>query len=110
VGVNLSIPDDEFPPDLRWPGTSIGGGAGSETVLDELNSALGRWVEAPAPEVLDGFAARDALRGREVSWDGSDAGSGTGIAAGVDERGNLLVDSAAGERVALGAGEVSLTL
>ena len=47
---------------------------------------------------------RDALLGREVSWDG-----GSGVADGVDERGFLLVRLADGDRVALGAGDVHLT-
>ena len=58
------------------------------------------------------FEARDALRGREIAWEGA-GGSGTqgeGVADGIDERGNLVVVTDAGERLALGAGEVSLRL
>ena len=50
-------------------------------------------------------AERDALRGREVSWDG-----GSGVADGVGDSGDLLVLTAGGDRVALGAGEVHLTV
>jgi biotin-(acetyl-CoA carboxylase) ligase len=56
--------------------------------------------------VLDDLRRRDALSGRTVSWEG--AGEGRGTARGVDERGNLVVETGAGERVALGAGEVRL--
>ena len=47
--------------------------------------------------------SRDALAGREVAW-----ADGRGRAAGVDDAGRLLVESAGG-RVALDAGEVHLT-
>jgi BirA family transcriptional regulator, biotin operon repressor / biotin---[acetyl-CoA-carboxylase] ligase len=108
VGVNLTIADEEFPPDLRWPATSVGHGASPETVRAALDAALGRWVAAQADAVLEEFARRDALRGREVSWSDAAPG-GSGTAAGVDERGYLLVETADGA-VALGAGEVSLRL
>ena len=49
-------------------------------------------------------AERDALRGREVSWE-----KGSGVAEGIDERGYLVVRLADGDRVALGAGDVHLT-
>jgi BirA family biotin operon repressor/biotin-[acetyl-CoA-carboxylase] ligase len=107
VGVNLSIGDEEFPRDLRWPATSVGDGE-PEGALAALNRGLGRWTGAAPAEVLEAFAARDVLRGREVSWEGGgEPPSGTGVASGVDARGNLLVE-AGGERIALGAGEVSL--
>ena len=52
-----------------------------------------------------------ALAGREISWDGGpDEGDRAGVAAGIDQRGNLLVRTAGGETVALGSGEVHLTL
>ena len=69
-----------------------------------LNRHLDRWVEADPATVLADWRQRDALRGREIAWDG-----GSGVADGVDERGYLLVVTADGDRVALGAGEVHLT-
>jgi len=107
VGVNVSIGEDEFPGDLRWPAVSLGGGVEVGEVREALNEALGRWVEAPAKDVLAAFGARDALEGREVSWD---EGARSGVAAGVDERGNLLVREDGGDVVSLGSGEVSLRL
>ena len=107
VGVNLAVADDEFPADLRWPATSVGHGVTPAQARLALDEALGQWVTAPDDRVLEGFAARDALAGQEVSWTGS--GEGAGVARGVDERGNLLVE-AGGETLALGAGEVSLRL
>ena len=50
------------------------------------------------------LAQRDALRGREVAWEG-----GSGVADGIDDRGYLVVVTPAGDRIAVGAGEVHLT-
>ena len=112
VGLNLAIADDEFPDDLRWPATSLGHGVGVDQALAALMESLGNWVEADPDEVASAFGLRDALRGRQVAWDGAGgaAGSGLGTAAGIDARGNLIVETASGERVALGSGEVSLRL
>jgi BirA family biotin operon repressor/biotin-[acetyl-CoA-carboxylase] ligase len=110
VGLNVAIPPEDFPDDLRWPATSVGSGATVDGSRRALDRALGRWVEASAKEVLEAFAARDALRGREISWEGAGVEDGSGVAEGTDEDGNLLVRTPAGERVALGAGEVSLRL
>ena len=112
VGLNLSIPDDGFPADLRWPATSLGHGAGVADALAALRIALGRWTAAGPEEVAAAFGARDALRGREVGWEGAggSGANGSGRADGIDERGNLIVVTDAGERVSLGAGEVSLRL
>ena len=69
-------------------------------------------MDAPPERVLEEFAARDALRGREIRWEGAgaDSPSGAGRAEGIDERGNLLVATDDGRRLSLGAGEVQLAL
>ena len=71
VGLNLSIADDEFPDDLRWPATSLGHGVGVDQALAALREALGRWVAAGPDEVVAAFESRDALRGREIAWEGA---------------------------------------
>ena len=53
--------------------------------------------------LLDEWRARDALLGREVGWAG-----GSGVAAGIDGDGRLVVELAGGGRTALDAGEVHL--
>ena len=65
-----------------------------------------------AGAVVSAFAERDALRGRQVSWEGAGGAerSGAGMAAGIDARGNLIVETANGDQVTLGSGEVSLRL
>ena len=112
VGLNLSIPDDGFPDDLRWPATSLGNGVGVDQALVALREALGRWTAAGPGEVVAAFEARDALRGREIAWEGAggSGAQGEGVADGIDDRGNLVVITNSGERLSLGAGEVSLRL
>ncbi len=126
IGLNLTIAPDEFPPDLRATAVSIFGSTGGDmgesrrslpavapaglphvavNATAAVNRHLDHWVEADPDAVLTEWRTRDALRGREVSWD-----AGSGIADGVDERGYLLVRLADGDRVALGAGEVHLRL
>jgi len=70
-----------------------------------LNRHLDRWVFADRSEILTAWRERDALRGREVSWEG-----GAGVADGIEDSGDLVVVAAGGERVVLGAGEVHLRL
>jgi BirA family biotin operon repressor/biotin-[acetyl-CoA-carboxylase] ligase len=112
IGLNVSIEPGEFPDDLRQPATSVGHGVSIEDALEAVCAALGDWVEAPADRVVGEFEARDALRGREISWTGAggEAGDGSGVADGIDERGNLVVVTDEGKRLSLGSGEVTLTL
>jgi BirA family biotin operon repressor/biotin-[acetyl-CoA-carboxylase] ligase len=116
VGLNVAVPEEGFPAELRDSAISLApteSGEGAppgraptvSEVLRELNQALGRWVEAPGEEVLGPYRARDALVGRRVSWEG-----GSGVAAGVDRLGHLLVDVEGGAPVVLGAGEVHLAV
>jgi BirA family biotin operon repressor/biotin-[acetyl-CoA-carboxylase] ligase len=127
IGLNLTIAPDEFPPDLRQPAVSLFGDGegprrgprrsnsgeapagpppGPSIVAQALNRQLDRWVEASDREVLDQWRRRDGLRGREISWDD---GRSSGIADGIDDRGNLVVLTGGG-RVSLGAGEVQIRL
>ncbi|HEY5942265.1 MAG TPA: biotin--[acetyl-CoA-carboxylase] ligase [Solirubrobacterales bacterium] len=121
IGLNLFIEDHEFPIDLRDRATSIftgdqrtqeRGSAGPSRqlsagppLLGPLNERLNHWVQAETDAVLSEWRKRDALFGREIAWEG-----GSGVADGIDDRGYLLVVTTAGDRVALGAGEVHLTL
>jgi BirA family biotin operon repressor/biotin-[acetyl-CoA-carboxylase] ligase len=112
IGINLAIADEEFPADLRWPATSVGRGVEPEAMLAALCECLDEWVAARGDEVVDAFDTRDALRGRRIGWEGAGGAtaSGAGLAAGIDERGNLLVEADAGGVATLGAGEVQLAL
>jgi BirA family biotin operon repressor/biotin-[acetyl-CoA-carboxylase] ligase len=112
IGLNLAIGQAEFPSDLRWPATSVGSGVTTETALAAVNQRLGMWADASPGRVLEEYAARDALRGREIRWEGAGAGSASvaGRADGIDERGHLVVACDDGRRLSLGAGEVQLTV
>ncbi|HWA54822.1 MAG TPA: biotin--[acetyl-CoA-carboxylase] ligase [Solirubrobacterales bacterium] len=105
VGLNLSIEPHEFPDDLRQPAVSLGGGVTPEAARRALDAQLGHWVFAEEADVLEEWRRRDGLRGREVAWE-----DGSGVADGIDDRGNLVVVVPGGDRISLGAGEVSLRL
>jgi BirA family biotin operon repressor/biotin-[acetyl-CoA-carboxylase] ligase len=105
IGLNLSIEPHEFPADLRQPATSLGGGVSPEQAREELGLQLARWAYASEEEVLAEWRGRDGLIGREVAWE-----DGSGVADGIDARGNLVVAIPGGDRVSLGAGEVQLRL
>lgn len=105
VGLNLAIAAHEFPPELRETATSLDGTTGREGARAALDECVERWVEAEPAQVLEEWRGRDALCGRQISWE-----DGSGVADGIDERGCLVVVTAAGDRVALGAGEVHLRL
>jgi biotin-(acetyl-CoA carboxylase) ligase len=93
----------ELPPDLRDSAGTLGlEPTAIEPVLGELLEQLAVWRTAPAEETLEALCERDALREREVGWEG-----GSGVAAGIDGEGRLLVETERG-RVALEAGEVHL--
>ena len=47
IGVNVAIEREEFPADLRWPATSVGGGASVAELHERLSATLGEWVAAP---------------------------------------------------------------
>ncbi|HEX3737837.1 MAG TPA: biotin--[acetyl-CoA-carboxylase] ligase [Solirubrobacterales bacterium] len=102
IGLNLTISPDEFPTELQERATSLFPPRPNEASA-VLNDRLAEWLDASEERVLAAWRERDALRGREVSWEG-----GSGVAEGIDERGYLVVRLADGDRVVLGAGDVHL--
>jgi BirA family biotin operon repressor/biotin-[acetyl-CoA-carboxylase] ligase len=106
VGLNVGTQADEFPDELRDTATSLAvegkRDPGVEAVLAGVLDALDEWLGRPPRDILTAWRERDALAGREVRWSG-----GEGIAAGLDDSGALLVETAGGH-VALDAGEVHL--
>ena len=109
IGVNVAIEPKEFPSKLRWPATSIGHGVTLDEARAAIDRALSEWVDSEPDRVIAAFGERDALDGRRLTWSGVEE-EGSGVGAGVDARGNLLVVRDDGERVALGSGEVQLVL
>jgi BirA family biotin operon repressor/biotin-[acetyl-CoA-carboxylase] ligase len=104
IGLNVSIAEEAFPPELRETATSIGNGVAVEEALARVNERLSEWVDADQSRVREEFTRRDGLAGRRIAWE-----EGEGVANGIDERGNLLVETESG-RVTLGAGEVHLAV
>jgi BirA family biotin operon repressor/biotin-[acetyl-CoA-carboxylase] ligase len=126
IGLNLFISREEFPPELRDTAISLfdpghkGGGWGPagppplwppgpppsapSAAAEVLSHHLDRWTAAAPEEILGAWRERDALKGRKVEWE-----DGSGVADGVDDRGYLVVVTAGGDRIAVGAGEVHLT-
>jgi BirA family biotin operon repressor/biotin-[acetyl-CoA-carboxylase] ligase len=102
VGIGLNTGVREFPEELRETATTLDL-PDPDAALGPLLAALDRWLAADPEEILAAWRARDALLGSTVRWQ-----DGEGTARGVDDTGSLLVETAAGEVVALGAGEVHL--
>jgi len=104
IGVNVAVRVEDLPPELHGTAATLGRPAADvEPFLATLLDAIERALALPTRELLDAWRARDALRGRQISWSG-----GTGTAAGIDGEGRLMVDLAGGGRTALDAGEVHL--
>lgn len=104
IGVNVAIDSRDLPSDLRETAAGLGRPASElEAALIQLLSALERRLAEPAASTLEALRAVDALLGRPVTWDG-----GSGVGAGLDASGRLLVHRADGALVRLGAGEVHL--
>jgi BirA family biotin operon repressor/biotin-[acetyl-CoA-carboxylase] ligase len=104
IGLNVAVALDELPDDVRPIAATLGLGRDAiEPMLERLLGALARHLAAPPEQILEAWRARDALLGEPVSWT-----AGSGVAQGVDGDGRLVVELAAGGRVALDAGEVHL--
>ena len=106
IGVNVAVRVDELPVELRDSAASLGlPGEEIEPLLARLLAVLQERLGEPSAEALDAWRARDALRGREISW-----AAGRGRADGVDGNGRLIVELAGGGHTTLDAGEVHLAV
>jgi BirA family biotin operon repressor/biotin-[acetyl-CoA-carboxylase] ligase len=104
IGVNVALRLEELPPELHDSAGTLGlEPTDLEPTLERLLTTLEDALALDEAALLDAYRARDALRGREVSWS-----TGRGRAAGIDGAGRLIVELAEGGRTALSAGEVHL--
>jgi BirA family transcriptional regulator, biotin operon repressor / biotin---[acetyl-CoA-carboxylase] ligase len=104
VGLNVALRIEDLPPELHETAGTLGlEPTDLEPTLERLLAALERTLALDEATLLDAYRARDALRGREVSWT-----TGRGRAAGIDGEGRLVVELPEGGRTALSAGEVHL--
>ena len=102
IGLNVALRVSDFPPELRERAGTLG-----SRPMRSSRCWTSSWVTWGSGSSRRGFRVRavrerDALLGRPVRWAG-----GSGIGAGVDEEGRLLVATETGT-VALDAGEVHL--
>jgi BirA family biotin operon repressor/biotin-[acetyl-CoA-carboxylase] ligase len=104
IGLNTRVRLEDMPEELRETATTLALDPGVDA-LKPLLERLEFWISASASEIVAAWQKRDALLGREISWDG-----GRGIANGIDEDGNLRVLHDDGSETSVGAGEVHLTL
>lgn len=104
VGLNVAVRLEELPVELHEIAATLGmTEAEIEPTLDLLLAALQRRLREPAETTLQAWRARDALRGREITWS-----AGRGRARGIDGTGRLVVELPAGGNTTLEAGEVHL--
>jgi BirA family biotin operon repressor/biotin-[acetyl-CoA-carboxylase] ligase len=104
IGLNVSVRVAQLPTGVRERAASLQLPTSAiEPLLERLLGTLARRLAEPAEVVLEAWRARDALRGREVSW-----ARGHGRAEGIDDSGRLLVALADSTSVTLDAGEVHL--
>lgn len=104
IGINVAFTPQDFPPELRERAGSLGlTQADVEPTLLRLGAALEHWLAVPGADVLADVRTRDALLGQTVTW-----ANGSGIAAGIDESGRLIVRLTDGGEDRLDAGEVHL--
>jgi BirA family biotin operon repressor/biotin-[acetyl-CoA-carboxylase] ligase len=104
IGINVALAPSDLDRSLAGRAASLGltPGEDVERALAETLLALTRVLAQPGEEILSQLRALDALRGRPVSW-----ATGSGIAAGIDDEGRLLVDTGHGG-IAVEAGEIHL--
>ncbi|GAC1529438.1 MAG: hypothetical protein NVS2B6_17570 [Thermoleophilaceae bacterium] len=109
VGIGLNVRTRSFAAPLDEIATplAIAGAprADIEAALAEVLERLAHWMatDTGAAAIIGTWRKRDALLGERVRWS-----RGTGVAAGVDDGGALLVDLPGGGRAALDSGEVHL--
>jgi BirA family biotin operon repressor/biotin-[acetyl-CoA-carboxylase] ligase len=109
VGINVNQRREQLPADSRSPAASLRTIDGVErdrapilaTLLERLETHYDAWCDGGLDAVYDFLGARDFLRGRRVSVDGSN-----GYAVGIDRQGRLEIDTDGGRR-AVESGEVT---
>ncbi|CAB4857811.1 unannotated protein [freshwater metagenome] len=104
IGLNVAVRLEDLPPELQGTAATLGlAPEDRAALLERLLSELDEALSLGTGELLAAYRERDALLGSEVSWSG-----GTGIAAGIDGSGRLVLELPGGGRTALDAGEVHL--
>lgn len=114
IGVNVAVPDGDFPPEIAGIAASVFGKAESGTedlrpglAAEIVNRFFGRYIMLPEKTFYDGYRDRLFLRGQPVQilWGGQ---TGHGICLDVDRDFRLLVRMDDGTLQAVSSGEVSV--
>lgn len=100
IGINVNQRREELPRDARTPPASLWTLTGREhdreallaILLERLDAAYEAWKAGGLGALYHALGARDFLRGRVVT-----IGGVTGVGAGIDREGRLLVDGRAFE-------------
>jgi BirA family biotin operon repressor/biotin-[acetyl-CoA-carboxylase] ligase len=104
IGLNVAVRIEDLPAQLHHTAATLDmSRADIEPLLARLLRALRRRLADSPQRTLEAWRARDALRGRTVTW-----ASGSGRAEGIDGAGRLIVALADGGRATLNAGEVHI--
>ena len=108
AGIDININGNDLPGDLRGIAAGIGDGLSAEIPKEKIIVRISDILLSPmsADTVREEYGRRLSVAGRYVSftYDGKEK---TGVAAGINENCNLLVDTPEG-RIALSSGEITL--
>lgn len=105
IGVNVALAVADLPPELHATAASLGlTPQDVPGVLDRLLRELEATLPLDDATLLAAYRELDGLQGRAISWS-----AGSGVAAGIDGSGRLIVELDGGGRTELEAGEVHLT-
>jgi len=106
IGINVNQMREQLPERAGSLLTATGAEWDRDAILDAVLDALGtryeQWREGGLDAVYDGLGARDFLRGRTVSVDGT-----SGTAELIDRDGRLRIAVGGGERATVESGEVT---
>lgn len=107
AGIGINVNHDSFPPEIAAVATSLRLASGMihsrEAVLVSLLKAIDKWSVAPLDQVLAEFTRRSSfVRGRRVIVDDKTSG----VTAGLDAQGFLLLDCDNGQTIRILAGGV----
>jgi BirA family biotin operon repressor/biotin-[acetyl-CoA-carboxylase] ligase len=105
IGINVNQTREQLPEGAASLRTIDGVTREREPILvdllERLEQQYDRWLEGGVDAIYDSLGARDFLRGRRVSHNGT-----SGIAVGIDREGRLELD-VGGERKVVESGEVT---
>jgi BirA family biotin operon repressor/biotin-[acetyl-CoA-carboxylase] ligase len=115
IGVNLNMRSDQFPPDLRYPATSLLIESGSPVarqefalcLLQEIDREYARFQECGFGPVREDWACYCNAFGREVQVDAG-ARCQRGAFAGIDDDGALLIQLPDGRYERVMSGDVTV--